>query len=112
MKLLTLLCLLPFCASAQLVPVVLEWNYPTNELSTNLSFTIYRGTNATQPMNTWTAITNVVGTNLSVEMAMTPGEYFFAAKTSNWWGQSSVFSNVASTPPAPRSDSILSIRRK
>lgn len=111
MKLITLFFLLPLCASAQLVPVVLEWNYPTNELSTNLTFVMYKGTNVTQSMSTWEPITNIIGTNLSVELSLLPGEYYFAMKAKNMWGES-IFSNSISTPPAPRSVSVKVIRLK
>lgn len=91
-------------------PITLAWNYPTNELSTNLTFRLYHSTNITVPLTNWTVITNIAGTNTSVSLPVLPGAHFFALTASNFWGESD-FSNVASTPPAPRSDVNLSISR-
>lgn len=111
MKLLCLLSLLTSTACGQLANgVVVEWTYPTNELSTNLTFIIHRGTNVAQPVSTWTPLTNIVGTNLSATVDMPPGEYYFALMVSNFWGTS--FSKVVSTPPPPRNDGNLMLRRK
>lgn|SRR3990167_7444759 len=90
--------------------VILAWDYPTNELGTNLTFRLYGSSNITTPLTNWTVLTNVVGTNLSVTVQIQPGVYFFALTASNFWMESD-FSNVASTPALPRSDSKLGITR-
>ena len=89
--------------------ITLAWDYPASELSTNLSFKLYHSVNPAQPLAQWTPITNIAGTNLSVSLPVEVGVHFFYLTASNWWGESDP-SNVASTPPPPRSG-ILGIRR-
>lgn len=81
--------------------VTLIWTYDTNLLSTNLCFLWYESTNITVPMNQWQLYTNVVGTNLSVQLDIVPGEHYFVGTASNFWGETSVFSAIAYTPPLP-----------
>lgn len=81
--------------------VTLAWDYPTNELSTNLLFKVYSHTNITVPLTNWTVLTNVVGTNLNVAIPMNAQQRFFYVTASNYWGESFP-SNVAGTPPPPR----------
>ena len=83
--------------------VRLAWDYPTNELSTNLVFRLYTSTNSMLEATNWTVLTNVVGTNLSVDIRIVPGERFFFLTASNFWGES-FLSNIASTPALPRAD--------
>ena len=90
--------------------VTLAWDYPTNELTTNLVFKLYHSTNIVAPLGTWTVLTNVVGTNLSVSVVVTPGVNFFAMTASNLWGESD-FSNVAETPALPSSGTGLKVKR-
>lgn len=90
--------------------VVLSWNYPTNELATNLVFKIY-GTNLlNSSFSNWPVLTNATGTNLSIPIRIVPGPFFFVMTASNFWGESD-FSAVASTPALPRSDVNLRITR-
>ena len=88
--------------------VTLAWNYPTNQLSTNLTFKIYSSTNLTLPVTNWPLVQTVAGTNLSVTMPIDGQQRWYVMTSSNWWGESS-FSNVAGTEPLPRSDVDLGI---
>lgn len=88
--------------------VLLEWSYPSNQLSTNLIFKVYQSPDILAPMTNWTVLTNVVGTNISVVIPLSPQVMFFAVTSSNLWGES-FFSNVADTPPPPTNGN-LSIR--
>lgn len=87
--------------------VTLAWDYPTNELSTDLWFNIYETTNLAAPLTNWNCLTNVLGTNLTASVIVQPGAHFFVATASNFWGES-LTSNVASTPilPKPAGDSL------
>lgn len=99
--------------TAALTPknITLAWDYPTNELSTNLTFRLYGSTNIVQPMTNWILLVTIPGTNLSTVLSVVPGEHFYALTASNvFWRLESDFSNVASTPPAPRSDVNLGVR--
>lgn len=69
--------------------VKLEWDYPPEQLSTNLSFNIYHTTNISVPITEWKVLTNVVGTNLSVTLPKENGAHFFALTASNASGESS-----------------------
>ena len=89
--------------------VTLAWDYPLAELTTNLTFKLYHSTNPAIPPTQWTPFTNIVGTNLSAALSIDVGVHFFFLTASNWWGESDP-SNVASTPPPPRSG-VLVIRR-
>ena len=90
--------------------ITLAWNYPANQLSTGLVFRVYSSLDITTPLQNWTVLTNVVGTNLFVTLSVQPGARYFSLTASNLWGESD-FSNVASTPAVPRSDVDLSVRR-
>jgi hypothetical protein len=89
--------------------VTLFFDYPTNQLSTNLTFRVYATTNLSFPLTNWTVIKTVVGTNTSVTVRVVPGQNYFAMTASNMWLESD-FSNVALTPPLPRSDVNLTIQ--
>lgn len=112
--------LLLFCLSSMLarsapitnsVPVLLSWTYPTNELSTNLTFYVFSTTNASLAITNWPQLTNVVGTNTSVQFNMVPGQQFFSIRASNMW-QLGDFSAVVATPFLPRNDSVLSVQKQ
>lgn len=81
--------------------VILSWDYDTNQLSTNLWFNFYETTNISTPLTNWNFLTSVVGTNLSVEVVITPGQHFIVGTSSNFWGESSITSNMTVTPPLP-----------
>lgn len=82
---------------------VLVWSYPTNELSTNLTFIIYSSTNLSTPLTNWPVLKVVAGTNLQTSFPISQQQRWFVMTSSNWWGASD-FSEVAATPPLPRSD--------
>lgn len=87
---------------------MLRWTYPTNELSTNLTFYIYSHTNISVPLTNWPVLTNVVGTNLSVAFPINAQQRWFFMTASNWWAES-LPSEVVGTPPLPRNDSKLEL---
>jgi hypothetical protein len=82
--------------------ITLRWKYDTNELSTNLWFTIYETTNLSEPLSNWNPVLTMPGTNVSATFNVNPGEHFFVATTSNFWGETSITSNLTSTPPLPQ----------
>lgn len=100
--------------------VILGWNYPTNSMSPDLVFQVRGNNNLSGSVTNWPIITNVpgplmttiVGTNYAcqAQVQIQPGQFYFAIVASNWWGQADP-SNVASTPPLPRSDEVLTITR-
>ena len=110
----TILALLALIASSVLLPaqidgrVTLQWDYPLDELD-GVTFTVYHTTNAAAPVSDWAPIASITATN-RIPLTVIPGRNFFACTASNFWGES-VPSNVAATPPLPRSDINLSIRR-
>lgn len=79
-------------ATAVIVPptptVTLSWDYPADQLGTNLTFKVYHSTDITEPMENWTVLTNVPGTNLSTKIPLGPGAHFFALTASNAAGES------------------------
>lgn len=91
--------------------LLLEFDYPKPDLGTNIWFQVYHSTNVSLPLTNWTALTNVVGTGTVVRVRAEPGVNFFSMTASNFWGRSD-FSTVASTPPAPRSDAVITISRE
>lgn len=104
------LCLLAVAASPPSGRVRLAWDYEPTELSTNLTFVLRHSTSIATPLTNWLVLTNVVGTNLTIEVQITPGQHYFVLTASNFWGESD-FSNVAGTPPLPRSAVNLRVAR-
>jgi len=85
--------------------VTLTWDYPAADLSPDLTFRIRHSTEADLPFAKWSVLTNVAGTNLSVTLNLEPGQHYFYLTATNWWGESDP-SNIASTPPRPRSGAL------
>jgi len=95
--------------------VLLSWTYPTNLITDDLRFNLYQTTNITQP---FVQLTNVAATNfapyqvsfdgtnwmanLSVRLDLQPAPHFFVSTSSNFWGETSITSNVVVTPAAPQ----------
>lgn len=105
-----LCCVCLFAAPGQLRDsITLEWEYPPEELTTNLTFYVYASTNLSTPLTNWPKVATVSGTNLSVVIPMTAQARYFVMTSSNLWGEAN-FSAVASAPPAPRSDVKLKLR--
>jgi hypothetical protein len=52
------------------------------------------------PIELWPVVTNTWGTNW-ITLQVQPGNRFYAVRGTNWWGYSD-FSEVVSTPTAPR----------
>lgn len=101
-----LLCISAFSAPLLVVNppnghVTLSWNYDTNLLSTNLFFHVYETTNVTIPLIQWNTLTNMVGVTTSVVLEVVPGEHYFVVSSSNFWGETSITSQPAYTPPLP-----------
>lgn len=82
--------------------VRLVWEYDTNALATNLSFYIYGSTNLAAPVSSWPVLTNIIGTNLACDLWLAPAQYFFVGTASNFWGETSITSNLCSVPPPPQ----------
>lgn len=81
--------------------VQLSWPYDTNLLSTNLFFHVYETTNVTIPLIQWNTLTNMIGVTTSVVLEVVPGEHYFVVSSSNFWGETSITSQPAYTPPLP-----------
>lgn len=88
--------------------VSLAWTYPSSELSTGLTFQVRGSPTLATPLSQWAVLTNVSGLMTNATVRIAPGQYFFYCTASNMWGVSNP-SNVASVPPLPRDDSIVSI---
>lgn len=101
--------------------ISLAWDYPSNDLSADLSFVVV-ATNNLGPFP-WPSIANPTaassisptywdGSNFSfsVPVQIQPGAMFFACYASNFWGTSTM-STTASTPPLPLQVGPLGITR-
>ena len=88
-------------------PLTLAWNYPTNEMSTNLTFKMYHSLNVTNPLP-WTVITNIVGTSLQCYLDVVKGEHYYYVTASNMWGES-IPSNILGLPPVAKTITNLKI---
>lgn len=109
----SLLCAVLAAAAAPLTNSVnghvrLAWSYDTNQLSTNLSFNIYGSQHLSLPASQWPLLTNVPGPNLSCDLQLQPAQYFFVATATDFWGETSITSNLVVTPapPQPINDSL------
>jgi hypothetical protein len=92
--------------------VTLVWDYPTKELSTNLTFRVYHTTNELdllKPVSSWNILTNVPGTNTTLKVPANYGQNYFAVSASNFWSEA--FSSVVLTPTLPRSDVNLKVQK-
>ena len=81
--------------------LLLRWTYPTNELSTNLTFKIYSHTNVTVAVTNWPLYATTVGTNLTHPIPVEDFKRFFVMTSSNVIGESG-FSAVVERPAPPR----------
>lgn len=100
MKTILLLLLMTLSASAQQLRTIhLTWDFvpeTTNQwhaLSQSDTFNL-------MPLDIWPVVTNVWGTNW-ITLQVQPGQRYYALRGTNWWGYSG-FSEVVSTPTAPR----------
>ena len=98
MKRFLLLFLLSVAASAS--ELEFAWDYPSDELSTNLTFKLYYSTNSSVPSTNWVVVGTTVGTNLTMKVDVTPARQWFSLTASNMWGEST-FSNVVETDGVP-----------
>ena len=104
-----------------LVLLTLAWQYPSNSVTDDLSFIIRQGTNASQSWTNWPVVTNRPATNcqssrgnFTNQLAVAPGRWFWVVQASNFWGgygQLSLTSNIALTPPLPSQPISNSISR-
>lgn len=76
--------------------VKIDWDYPQDEMGTNLVFIISSHTNANEPLTNWFRIV-VPGTSTTARAVMVPERRFFFVTASNFWGESGP-SNIADTP--------------
>jgi hypothetical protein len=106
MKKLILLFVLccPLTRAALRTNVTLVWDYPAAELSPDLTFKLYYTTNVALPTASWSLYTNVVGTNLHLDVPITSQARWFTLTASNVIGEGD-FSNAALTAP-PRSGTL------
>jgi len=94
----------------QQVNVLLSWDYPSAaELSPDLVFRVYSSLNPTDSAS-WTLLTNTASTSIVIPMVPS-SRYFRVGTYSVFWDLESPPSPEVSTPPAPRGDSTLTIRR-
>ena len=68
--------------------ITLTWNYPSQQMGTNLIFKIYHTANIAMGMTKWEVLTNVIGTNLSTSIPIKDGPHFFALTALNAAGES------------------------
>lgn len=110
---LVILCLLLIAgavlASVPMVPtsVVLAWDQSTNQPDV---FKLYCSADMAVPLNLWTNVATVAGTNTCITNVMLPGKMFFYVTASNFWGESGP-SNVTNTPVVPQSVTNLTIHK-
>lgn len=72
-----------------LFALMLVWDYPAEELSTDLTFKVYSHTNVAVPVSQWPVIAHLVGTNTSFEIPEWLGpERYFQVTASNAFGES------------------------
>jgi hypothetical protein len=64
----------------------LMWDYPVEQLSTNLIFEIHHSANVAAPPAQWTVLTNVLGTNLSTLLPIMSWQDFFLVNATNVLG--------------------------
>jgi hypothetical protein len=116
-------------ATASLVSTIngnvrLNWGFNTNDdpVGTNLTFNVYCTTNLNVPAAQWPLLTNLVstaaqdtndasGTNFTIVLNVPPAQYFFAATASNFWGESSLTTNVVYIPGPPQLINTLKIQK-
>lgn len=67
---------------------VFVWDYPVEELGTNLTFLLHSTNNLAAPTAVWPVRLTVVGTNTSCSVPMNEGWQFFYVTASNEWGES------------------------
>ena len=70
-----------------------DWD--TNVTSADLVFKVYTSSDVASPLTNWTVLTNVSwpgcmtnGTNIVVNVPLTPGQHYYFMTASNWWGES------------------------
>jgi hypothetical protein len=102
--------------------VRLGWSYAAEPANSNLWFNLYATPELNWPPTNWVFVTNLSslsimdtnapgGTNYHVDLNVTPGHLFFAATTTNFWGESSLTTNIVQTPPAPQLINTLKIQK-
>jgi len=100
---------------------VLAWSYPTSEVQSNLSFTVYTSPSLSIPQTNWIAVTNFSSLSNSVATASNlhfnvrvpvwyGAQFWTATADDTFWGKS-YFSQDAWTNPLPRLDNQIKISR-
>lgn len=119
--------LFPPLPPGAIVPIVLAFDYPTNAMDTNLVFFIHGTAQVNSSLTNWPVEATLYATNywtngwnlpvretnftFTVNVNAAPGAHFYYATASNFWGESSDFSNVLAIPPLPVSTSGLNAKR-
>jgi hypothetical protein len=80
--------------------ITLVWNYPSNEMSADLTFIMYHSPVMTNLLP-WTVITNIVGTSTTCVVNLVPGENCLYVTASNF-GLESPPSNILRFPPVAK----------
>ena len=108
----TLLTLLLLCISLQADTITLICDYPTEELSPDLTFKLYHSSAITNPLP-WTVMTNFVGTTTMFKVDVRPGQHYFYLTASNYFYGESLPSEICATniPFIPRSNIVLKATR-
>lgn len=110
-------------------PLGLAWDYPTNGMSTDLSFNLYSSTNLSTPLSNWVRIASypatnanwysnglwkvpVQGTNyvFTVTNTVLPGVQFFYVAASNFWTESDPSNTVGLPPVAGQTSDLTPIK--
>lgn len=106
-KLLILLLCVSSLALVPLIPTTITFSW-TSQPGVD-SFNLYTSDTLQLPLTNWLLLTNILGTNSSFSVLVTPGPQFYYLTASNFWGESGP-SVVVSTPPVP-TNSVLNIRK-
>lgn len=91
--------------------ITFSWDWPSNELSTNLHFLLYMAPVVNTPLTNYVVLTNIVGTNASVTIFVVPSQQFYFVTASNTFWDETIPSEVISTPFYPTQRIGLSLRR-
>lgn len=99
---------LVFPISSRTQAAQLHWDYPTNLLSTGLTFRVWFTPDVTLPLTNWFLLSTQVGTNTSAFVPITAGNRYYAVQASNLFG--AVFSDVVLSPAAVVSNVALTLK--
>jgi alpha/beta superfamily hydrolase len=81
--------------------VTLAWQHGASGPDPATTYRIYHSTDVALPVAQWAEVAQIAGDQTNHSLNIMPGEHFFVMNASNFWGLSSNYSNVASTPEVP-----------